>query len=135
MAPWIDVGDPESSFGTMVMLEAKEYRSLLDAILALAACHRSLTSPPSSTDIESARRYGYSAETGLRIAREHVNRVGTSLLILRDVLSSSPQHWRDLLSHPKSGLKSFSAKAELNGHLDEPLFWLYFRLGERFSAW
>lgn len=130
VAPWIDVGDPESSFGIKVMLEAKEHRTLLDAILALSSYHRSLTSAQSGGDLESARRFGQEAENGLRIAKDNISRIANTLFMLRDIFSSSPHRWRDVLSRHLRSSSLFSAPASLNDHSDEALFWVYFRIGE-----
>jgi hypothetical protein len=130
VAPWIDVGDPESSFGTTVMLEAKEHRSLLEAVLALAACHRSLISLNSTDDIEMGLRHTIDAENGLQIVEEHISRITRTLLMIRDLFSSSLQHWRDILSRhlsrDKIALPDTGGKCDYDG----PIFWLYFKIGE-----
>jgi hypothetical protein len=130
VAPWIDIGDPECSFGIKVMLGAKEHRSLFEAILALAACHRSLTYSPGSSDLESAIRYRREAENGLTLANEHIRRAGTIILMLGDFFSSCPHEWRGLLFQHLSTSGVLSSLAGLMEHLDEPLFWLYLRIGE-----
>ncbi|KFZ25282.1 hypothetical protein V502_00242 [Pseudogymnoascus sp. VKM F-4520 (FW-2644)] len=72
LAPWIDVGDPECFFGIKVMLLAAANRSLLAALLALAARHRSLIYPQqNSDDLESSLKFREEAERGLVFEDDH----------------------------------------------------------------
>jgi hypothetical protein len=131
VAPWIDIDDPESSFGIKIMLGARESRPLFAAILALATYHRSLTfSQQSPNDLESALRYRREAENGLEIAEDYLRRAGSILLFLADFFSSGPQQWRSLLFHHLGTSGALSSLTGLREHLEEPLFWLYFRIGE-----
>ncbi|KAL5352800.1 hypothetical protein ACLOAV_002748 [Pseudogymnoascus australis] len=73
LAPWIDVGDPGCFFGIKVMLLATANRSLLAALLALAARHRSLIYPPqNSGDLESSLKFREEAERGLVFEDDHI---------------------------------------------------------------
>jgi len=94
VAPWIDIGDPASSFGTKVLLEAKEYQPLFEAILALAACHRSLIFPQSSNFLENTPSHGQESEEEPLANKHDMGRVRSVLLMLRDFFSSSPRSWR-----------------------------------------
>jgi hypothetical protein len=130
VAPWIDVGDPESSFGTKVMLEAKEHRPLLEAVLALAACHRSLISLNSTAGIEMGLRHTIDAENDLQIVEQHISRITRTLLMIRNLFSSSLQHWRNILSRHLSQDKIALPDTGRKCDYDGPIFWFYFKIGE-----
>ena len=130
VAPWIDIGDPASSFGTKVLLEAKEYQPLFEAILTLAACHRSLIFPQSSNFLENTPSHGQESEEEPLANKHDMGRVRSVLLMLRDFFSSSPRRWRDLLSHHLRSSGDFLGNINPKTHLDAPLLWLYFRIGE-----
>lgn len=130
MAPWIDIGDPQSSFGINIMLGAKENRSLFQAILALAAWHRSVCLSKYSNDLEDALRYRKEAEDGLALEEVHIRRAGSILLMLGDLFSSYPPQWRSVLFNHLDSSGVLSSLAGLGEHLDEALFWLYFRIGK-----
>lgn len=131
VAPWIDIGDPESSFGIKVMLAAKESRPLFAAILALAASQRSLMySQQSTNEPESTLRYKQEVENRLRLADDRVSRVGSALLMLVDFFSSSPLQWRTLLLHQMDISAALPSLAAVEEDLNEPLFWIYFRIGK-----
>lgn len=128
VAPWIDIGDPESPFGIKIMLQAREDQSLYNAILALAASHRSIISQTSS-DLESSRRYGQEAENGLPNSKEHIRCAARMLFMLKDFFLSPPYNWRDLLSRHLASSGSLSTISSLTEQLNAPLFWLCFRIG------
>ena len=130
VAPWIDIGDPASSFGTKVLLEAKEYQPLFEAILTLAACHRSLIFPQNSNFLENTPSHGQESEEEPLANKHDMGRVRSVLLMLRDFFSSSPRRWRDLLSHHLRSSGDFLGNINPKTHLDAPLLWLYFRIGE-----
>jgi hypothetical protein len=130
LAPWIDVGDPESFFGIKIMLLARSNRPLLAALLALAARHRSLIYRQQNIDdLESSLKFREEAERGLVLEDDHVSRVKKVLLLLEVLFCSSPLQWRTLKFHQMGipgGLTSLGAPG---GELSEPLFWLQFKIG------
>lgn len=130
LAPWIDVGDPESSFGIKVMILARTNRPVFAAILALAAFQKSLVyQQQSSDDLENSLRFRGEAENNLPLTNDIVGRVGKVILFLVDFFSSSPLHWRNLLFQQLSIPGGLTSLAALDEVLSEPLFWLHFRIG------
>jgi hypothetical protein len=131
IAPWIDIGNPESPFGIKIMLAAREHKPLFASILALAARHESLILFRQTTnDIDHALEHHQRAEEGLNVAEDHIKRAGSLLLILGDFLSSSPQRWRAMLLHHLGNPGALSSLEGLRHELDEHFFWLFFRIGE-----
>lgn len=128
VAPWIDVGDPESSFGIKVMLEAREDQSLFKIILALAASHRSSVTSQIRSDLGDSRKYAREAECSLPNSKGYIRLTVNILFMLRDFFLSSPHSWRDLLSHLVVS-DTITTITNLTEHLNQPLFFLYFRIG------
>lgn len=130
LSPWIDVGDPEFSFGIKIMLLSKVSRALFAAILTLAARHKSLVYLEQDSDnLKSSLKYREEAEQGLTFEETFVNRTGKILLMLGDFLSSSPLQWRDMLYHHIGIPDNLESLAALEEESSQSLFWLYFRFG------
>ncbi len=138
VAPWLDIAGAEATFGIGVLILArdKDSRPLFAAILALAALHRAVFNTPLPVHQNPSEwsilryRYRQEAESGLRFVDREIRSVGTSLLILDEVLSSGPGMWRGvLLSHIEApGI--LPALSQLVGETDEAVFGLYFRIGK-----
>lgn len=112
------------------MLLATAHRSLLAALLALAARHRSLISPPqNSDDLESSLKFREEAERGLVFEDDHVCRIIKVLLMLEVLFCSSPLQWRTLQFHQMGIRDGLTSLAALRGEPSEPLFWLQFKIG------
>ncbi|OBT71218.1 hypothetical protein VF21_09873 [Pseudogymnoascus sp. 05NY08] len=130
LAPWIDVGDPGSFFGIKVMLLATANKSLLAALLALAARHRSLIYPQqNSDDHESSLKFREEAERGLVFEDDHIGHIIRVLLILEVLFCSSPLQWMTLQFHQMGIPDGLTSLAAPGGELSEPLFWLQFKIG------
>ncbi|KFY03134.1 hypothetical protein V490_00281 [Pseudogymnoascus sp. VKM F-3557] len=129
LAPWIDVGDPESFVGIKTMLLARANRSLLAALLALAARHRSLINhQENSDDLKSSLKFREEAERGLMFEDDHISHIIRVLLILEVLFCSSPLHWRALPFHQMGIPGDLASLSAPGGELCEPLFWLQFKI-------
>jgi hypothetical protein len=132
VAPWIDIGDPESFFGIKLMIVAKGNRALFAAIYSLAACHRSLIEPEKKhVDLENALQYRHEAENGTIDAEDQLGRAGSALLMLGEFFSTSLGQWRAVISHHAGPSIAVTYPQVLKDDLYEPLFSLYFRIGKR----
>lgn len=131
LALWIDIADPEASFGIKVMLAAKDNKPLLSAILSLAATHKLLLRPEQRLSLHDRRKFREAADYGLAEATTQTRHIGNLLLLLGDYLSSNPQQWQALILS-QIGDTYPSPFAAFEGDLNEPTLWLHFRLGRYF---
>lgn len=133
LSPWLDVGNPESPFGTKVLLLAKASRPLLAVILAFAAHHRALVDSRYRTkDLEDSLIFRQIAEQSLESEEDLIQRVARVLFMLEDVSCVSPTQWRELLHQSclDGSFTSFAAREELS----EPILWQYFVTGTDTSS-
>lgn len=130
LAPWIDVGDPAGFSGIEVMLLTRISRPLFAAVIALAACHKSLTTPQLDEDYrECCHLYREEAEHGILDAEDPIARSIRVLLTLGDFISSSPLHWRNSLTHQEDIPSNISINMESEHVENSHQFWILFSLG------
>ena len=134
IAPRIDIGDPKSTFGIKLMLEARRSSYLLRAILSLTRQQRSACCNGNAQSPKGACVSGLSeVEDALRFPSNSMNRAVSVLSMLEDLIRSEPRQWRQLIiSH-----KQKSDNVPFNGFdrsMDGPIFWVYFRVGKKTLA-
>lgn len=133
VAPWIDVGDPKSTFGIELLLETKRSRLLLETMLALTVQKNSNDRPKIARQLtESGFVSLRGGENVLDASFGPVQRAVSVLSMLQDLITSEPRQWRLLMMSHKLNYDS----AQLNGFhtsLDEAILWVYFKVGKQIS--
>lgn len=131
VGPWIDVGDPESSFALGVLLAAREDTTLYDAIIAIAASHKALLNSVGERNLgrDHGARNQKSVFESRRPSEKSTNVVSSALGMLQEIVFSELQVWKSIMIRrlisqaPRPFLNS-------NGEVNSMLFWLYCRIGK-----
>lgn len=133
IAPWLDLGDPKSTFGIAILIAAKEDSFLYHAILALAARQWWLRrARPRQEDVDDeASVQDCQNEDGAGSSLEQLPISSTThlLLSLDKVLSSEPQSWSSII------LKCVPTFHDVAPHafdvdVKAAVFWMLFRIGK-----
>ncbi|WPG99475.1 Hypothetical protein R9X50_00229000 [Acrodontium crateriforme] len=126
---WLDIGDPQSSYSIRLLQLIKSNRILETAVLALAAYQRSLADDVKQDgDYEASIQLREQFESAFEQQDAFSRLTGNTLLMVGDIFSSSPLHWRTMLTHYNDVFGSQQSASEVDFGLGNALFWLHYRL-------
>lgn len=127
---WLDIGDPECPYSIKLLQLSKSNRILETSVLALAAYQRSLADAvKQDNDYESSIRLREECELTLEQQDPSTRLLGNTLLMIGDIFSSSPLHWRTMLANYSDVFGSQQPVIGIDFGLGNALYWLHYRLG------
>ena len=132
IAPWLDIGDPDSCFGITVLLAAKDSESLHNTVLALASRREALLRED-DLSMRRSSHYRQMADGTLGSEKSCVSRISTFLLWVGDILASQPQYWKSLAFQDLTMMDS-PITDPLQRQMEDAMFWLRLRIGEHWDV-